>query len=234
MGKVYLSGVGSYYEPRPSNPTPLELAIHRFEQLANQHYQTGLEKMDGKAKLKHGRDLQHLQRERIRISTQAALQQDLDSYRADNKQKNISELANEPHHPTVTLSRHLTAVAEPKPSLDHDAHHIVMGKGRWLASQMMRARLNLHLNGIGINDPINGVWLPRDKASKGHWATPNSPAHKEIHRYNYESWISTRLGGPALPESSVRNRLRDIKHVLTFGGYPAKIVEKKDAQWTGE
>lgn len=234
MKKAPLPSVANSYEPRPSNPTPLELAIYRFEQLAKAHYLNGLNDMDEQAKFKHARDFEHLQRERIRLSTQAALQQDLDSYRSDNKQKSLTELANEPHHPTVRLSRNLTAVAEPRPSVDHDAHHIVMGKGRWLASQMMRARLNLHLHGIGINDPVNGVWLPRDKASAGHWATPNSPAHKDIHRYNYESWISSRLGGPALPESSVRGRLRDIKHALTFGGYPSKIVEKKDAQWTGE
>ena len=35
-------------------------------------------------------------------------------------------------------------------------------------------------------------------------------------------------------KSLVRNRLRDIKHVLTYGGYPSQIVEKKDAQWAGE
>lgn len=234
MSKAYLSGIGGYYEPRPSNPTALELAIHRFEQLANQHYQNGKQSMDAKAKQKHARDLQHLQRERIRISTQAALQQDLDTYRKENKQKSVVELAKEPHHPTNVLSKNLTAIAEPKPSQDHDAHHIVMGKGRWLKSEMMRARLSLHLHGIGVNDPINGVWLPRDRESKGHWATPNSPAHKEIHRYNYERWVSNKLGAPALPESSVRNRLRDIKHVLTYGGYPSQIVGKKDAQWVGE
>lgn len=65
-----------------------------------------------------------------------------------------------------------------------------------------------------------------------HWAAQNFPAHKDIRRYNYESWISSRLGGQALPESSVRGRLRDIKHTLTFDGCPSKIVEKKDAQWT--
>ncbi|GAB2908420.1 hypothetical protein GCM10027181_04500 [Rheinheimera gaetbuli] len=35
-------------------------------------------------------------------------------------------------------------------------------------------------------------------------------------------------------KSSVRNRLRDIKHVLTYGGCPSQILEKKDAQWAGE
>lgn len=227
--------------PRPSNPTALELAIHRFEEQAKayHHQKAALAKATGepgevaKARARLDRDWQHLQRERIRISTQAELQRGLDEYRADAKQKTTAELAKEPHHPTTVLARHLTAVGEPKPSLDHDPHHIIMGRGRWQSLEMMRVRLALHMHRIGINDPVNGVWLPRTKADKGHWATPASPAHKEIHRFNYETWIIRQLRAVATAQQ-FSNRLRDIKTKLRFGGYPSSIVEPKNPNWSGE
>lgn len=227
--------------PRPSNPTALELAIHRFEEQAKAyHYEkTKLAKATGqpseiaKARAKLDRDWQHLQRERIRISTQAQLQRSLEDYRAAAKQKTEEELLAEPHHPTTVLARHLTAVGEPKPSRDHDPHHIIAGKGRFRPRAMEQARLGLHLHGIGINDAINGVWLPRYKANKGHWATPESPAHREIHRHNYETWIWRLFGSNSLPETVVKQRLRVVKLKLRLGGYPSEIVQAKDSQWSG-
>lgn len=228
--------------PRPSEPSALELAIHRFEQEAKSyHYkQAQLAQAQGtqhelaakKAALQ--RDWEHLQRERIRLSTHAQLQEGLDKYREDAKNASPQALLKEPHHPTTVLARNLTAAAEPKPSLDHDPHHIVMGSGRWQKLQMMRARLALHIHGIGINDPINGVWLPRNKDDKGHWATPEAPAHKEIHRFNYETWIVRQFGMSRLSELQVRNRLHDVKLRLTYGNYPAMVMAPKDKNWDGE
>ncbi|MBP7546483.1 MAG: AHH domain-containing protein [Corallincola sp.] len=227
--------------PRPSNPTALELAIHRFEEQANAyHYEkTKLAKATGqpseiaKARAKLDRDWQHLQRERLRISTQAGLQRSLEDYRKASKQKTKDELQAEPHHPARVLARHLTAVGEPKPSRDHDPHHIIAGKGRFMPEAMEQARLGLHMHGIGINDAINGVWLPRSKADKGHWATPESPAHREIHRHNYEMWIWRLFGATLLPENVVRQRLRVVKLKLRLGGYPSEIVQPKDPQRSG-
>lgn len=228
--------------PRPSNPTALELAIHRFEEQAKTyHYEKAkLARSSGepaeiaKARAKLERDWQHLQRERIRISTQAELQKNLEDYRADAKSKTRQQLIDEPHHPTTVLARHLNAVGEPKPSPDHDPHHIIAGKGRFRPLDMQRARLGLHMHGIGINDAINGVWLPRYKADKGHWATPEAPAHREIHRYNYETWIWMQFGATLLSESVVRQRLRTVKQKLKQGGYPGQILQPKDTQWSGQ
>ena len=227
--------------PRPSNPTALELAIHRFEEKAKvYHYEkTKLAKATGqpseiaKARAKLDRDWQHLQRERIRISTQAELQKGLEQYRADAKQKTEQQLLAEPHHPTALLARNLAAVGEPKPSLDHSAHHIIVGRGRWRARLITRIRLSLHMHGIGINDPVNGVWLPRTKADRGHWATPFSPAHTEIHRFNYETWLITQFQAVGMSAERFSNRLRAIKGQLKNGGYPAQIVSPKDDQWSG-
>lgn len=229
-------------KPRPSNPTPLELAIHRFEHEARvyHHKKAQLASASGCAeqlaaqRTALDRDWQHLQRERIRISTQAELQAGLEDYRANAKEQTAAQLSKEPHHPTAQLVRNLTAIGEPKPSLDHDPHHIIMGKGRWRKRQMIRARMALHMHQIGINDPTNGVWLPRRKADKGHWASPSAPAHKEIHGYNYETWIWRRFAALPLNEARLRLRLRDTKYQLKNGGYASSIAAPKDTKWNGE
>ncbi|MBQ1783497.1 MAG: AHH domain-containing protein [Gammaproteobacteria bacterium] len=228
--------------PRPSNPTALELAIHRFEHQAKvYHYEkvklakaTGQPGEISKARAKLDRDWQHLQRERIRIATHAQLALDLENYRASAQEKTVAMLADEPHHPTRQLARNLTAVGEPKPSLDHDPHHIIMGKGRFLALRMMQVRLSLHLHNMGINDPINGVWLPRTRTDKGHWATPEAPAHKELHGFNYEAWIVRQFRDIKMSKQRFVNRLRDVKIKLQFGGHPADIVQPKNPSWSGE
>lgn len=226
--------------PRPSNPTPLELAIHRFEEQARAYHHKkaqlaatkGCAKEQAEVSKSLDRDLAHLQRERIRISTHAKLQLSLEEYRAKSKSATPRELATEAHHPAAILAKNLTAVAEPKPSPVHDPHHIILGTGRWLSDEMAKARMALHIHGIGINDPINGVWLPRTKQDKGHWATPDSPAHKEIHRFNYERWLTRLFGGSLMAEMAMINRLRNVKSMLKFGGYPPEILLPKSTNRT--
>nr|WP_257575291.1 AHH domain-containing protein [Vibrio parahaemolyticus] len=47
---------------------------------------------------------------------------------------------------------------------------------------------------IGINAPQNGVWLMNyAKNVDLNWESPDSPAHRSIHTYNYESWIASKF-----------------------------------------
>ncbi|MGR5271334.1 AHH domain-containing protein [Vibrio alginolyticus] len=217
---------------RPSNPTPLELAIYNFEKLALA-YNKNLNSKNKQSTERLKRDWEHLQRERLRISIQAELQKELEHYREQSRNTDPEILAEQPHHPTRTLARNLTAIAEPKPSPDHDPHHIVMGKGRWRAYDMMKTRLALHAVGIGINDPTNGVWLPRRKSDKGHWATPKAPAHKDIHRFNYETWIVTAIGTHIQDAHTIKNKLRHVKVSIKNGTHPPQILKSKDPSWNG-
>ncbi|MCX2842461.1 hypothetical protein OQJ59_12600 [Microbulbifer thermotolerans] len=74
----------------------------------------------------------------------ADLQAKLGSYRKACKTKSSGQLLKEKNHPTDDLAKHLTAIAESKPSRNHDAHHIIMGKDRWQKQKLMISRLNLH------------------------------------------------------------------------------------------
>lgn len=232
MKKVILSKSPIQSIPaRPSNPTPLELAINRFQREAVRVRQNLQQepKPDGMALKKIKEDLAFLDRELIRISTQSSLQSNLSEYREGNKQKKSHELVREPHHPTKQLVSHLYAVAEPQPSKNHHPHHIVMGKGN---ARMMRTRLQMHLYGIGINDPVNGIWLPRSTAFEGHFTTPKAPPHSRIHSHNYQTWISDSLVNIRKSETQFVNKLRIIKLDIKNGTHPAKILEKKDINWS--
>lgn len=224
----------------PKFASPLEMAIFNFEQQAKQHHKLKVKDINNLSvtesanfQKKLESDLEHLQRERDRLTLLASLQAQVESYREKNLKAPPTQLLEEEHHPTEKLAEHLRAVGEPKPSDRHDAHHIIPGKGRWRQKPLITARLNLHLHGVGINDPFNGVWLPRNKADRGHWATPKAPAHKEIHRFNYETWIVSKFANSTLPKSAFLANLRGVKQVLKYGGFPDKIVAPKDANWSG-
>lgn len=226
----------------PVAPNPLEYAIYELEQKAKAYHDKlarnapADETPEQKLAREQSRqkDWNHLQEQRRKIEVLADLQDKLDNYREENKSKSRSDLNKENHHTkrNKVLMDHLTAICEPKPSKNHDAHHIIPGKGQYQQARIRRARLNLHLHGIGINDPINGVWLPRTKADKGHWATPKAPAHGEIHRFNYETWIADLISLPGLSELTLTSRLREVKTMLRDGGYPDQIVMPKDTEWT--
>ncbi|MGF1725667.1 hypothetical protein [Photobacterium nomapromontoriensis] len=95
-----------------------------------------------------------------------------------------------------------------------------------LSVSLMRARLQMHIYGLGINDPLNGVWLPRSKAYEGHFTTPKAPPHSRIHRYNYEMWVGQLA--QVRDKKLFVDRLRIIKMKLNHGTHPDKILEKKD------
>jgi hypothetical protein len=84
--------------------------------------------------------------------------------------------------------------------------------------------------GIRINDSKNGVWLHPDKC--GHWATPDSPIHNPLHGYNYETWVIGRLQLTLSNEEFERN-LKGLKSALKTDTWPKKILEPKDANWSG-
>ena len=94
--------------------------------------------------------------------------------------------------------------------------------------------MTLHTFCIGINDPLNGVWLRNHPKNESYdWATPSSPSHSSIHRHNYEQWIGTQLGVRNITEQQFLAKLRIIKVQLKTGTHPSKVLEKKDTTWSG-
>ncbi|BCL73842.1 hypothetical protein TUMSATVNIG1_58280 (plasmid) [Vibrio nigripulchritudo] len=219
---------------RPKNPSGLEMAIYRFQVDAYKHYHK-IKNLNNSSPedIKEAKEtVDHLNRERTKINAHAKLQEqllaDLEEYRDNNKDKARTELAQEKHHPTDRLVSNLYAIAEPKPSPNHAAHHIVMGNGQVRA--MINARLQMFMYGIGINDSINGIWLPRSTAYKGHYTTPKAPIHSRIHGQNYQRWVG-KLADIRNNESAFKAKLVSIKTQLKDGSHPPEILKKKDPSW---
>ncbi|WP_104401811.1 AHH domain-containing protein [Vibrio penaeicida] len=230
---------------RPANPSAAELALDRYDMLVRDFYikyKSNKAPKAPKAQVKRmleaeQRDLKFLKMKRTQLIAHAKvaeMEAELRDYVEGNQSKKLKELSEEEHHPTQKLARNLTAAGEPKPTINHEAHHIVPGKGRFKQAAIEGARIELHMHQIGINDPRNGVWMMNFKKNLDlNWADPKSPAHRSIHRYNYESWIGRVFLTGGMTKQMVLARLKWIKMSLKDGKYPSKITEKKDVSWNG-
>lgn len=184
--------------------SPLEAAIHRYENMAKRHYDLINAKgaLDEK-KCKEREDaLACLKAERIKLDSIASIQGQLQEYRergldatrGDVKErvKAVRTLRSEKHHPTEVLEKYMFAEGQVKPSRLHTAHHIVPGAGK-LKELTARTRAHLHSHGIRINDPANGVYLLNKDEYAPHWSMPNSRGHLKYHTHDYERWVSNKV-----------------------------------------
>ena len=225
-----------YPQPiRPSNPSALEMAIYNFELKAKKHYDAKLKNSSDKAQVaKMQRDFEHLQKEKQRMIAAATARDILNEYREYTNAATSEELEQEEHHPSNKLANYLAAAGEPKPTPDHEAHHIVPGKGRYKQSDILAARLTLHAWNIGINDPRNGVWLINFKKNNpDDWATSESVPHRNLHRHNYEKWVGETLR-VSLSQRDTENKLRMLKFKIQTNTMPPSVMAPKDATWNGK
>lgn len=228
----------------PNSPTkaatPLTLAIEEYLKKANEYHSDAIalpsatpEEKD-RLHMEWKQAKEYLDRLRMKIDTLAAMEDGLAKYRLElgiyDSEERLQLMRKEKHHPTTTLRKNLIADADPPPTAKHVAHHIIMGKGRWRKREMTRVRLRLFECNVRINDPRNGVWLHPDMAD--HWATPNSPIHDPLHGFNYETWVIAHMK-LTLPDAMYLSELKKLKSKLKHGGYPSKILEPKDASWSG-
>ncbi len=70
------------------------------------------------------------------MAIQSQLQSELEEYRDQRSLSNRAELRREKHHPTKVLARNLTAVGEPKPTVEHHPIILFLGKGNIKTSRL--------------------------------------------------------------------------------------------------
>lgn len=190
--------------PHSHELSPFERMLERYSEMAESYYaaerDTGLTQEQRQSAL--GKAKAHLERERGHLQVMADVQGQLAAYRAKGKEATegsgkqrmeaISLLSAEEHHPTETLEKFMRAEGVPKPSPEHTAHHIVPGKGK-LPVVNNQTRMHLHIHGIRINDPANGVYLVAKDAATPHWSMPASRGHLTYHTHEYERWVSQKV-----------------------------------------
>lgn len=213
----------------------LDQSIDRYDQIARQYFNTQSAIENAPPDVREARQKQlsiiqaHLENQRVNATVLANIQSKLDAYREEGRQatqgtradsrRKRAALEAEPHHPPGVLEKMLKAACRPKPSHRHSAHHIVPGKGR--LSRTYEARVRMHLFGVRINDPDNGVWLPMAIADTPNWAMPESKAHKQYHTDFYEENVTERVFH-ARDEKQIRLQLQLIGKALEQNKFPYK------------
>lgn len=173
--------------------------------------------------------LNHLSQEKAHVDNFAQITQRLEEYYGfvDSPQY---DLLTDDQHKSSRLGENMRAVGRPKPTDRYDAHAIVSG-GHTQAAQ---ARLKLVKASVGVDEPVNGAWLPRsgkDSFKSNCWATPGAVPHSRTHRNTYYTWVTRQLlplrGSPGISEQNlVREKLRIIGERLESGDIPQNILDE--------
>jgi A nuclease family of the HNH/ENDO VII superfamily with conserved AHH len=93
-----------------------------------------------------------------------------------------------------------------------DAHHIVAQEAKYA----QKSREILQKFGIGIDEAVNGVFLPSNKSSPN---PSGSAVHGPLHRKEYYNAVEEALK-KASSKDEVVNILKGIRQSLESGGYP--------------
>ncbi|WP_193164108.1 AHH domain-containing protein [Microbulbifer hainanensis] len=224
---------GQRITPHVWELSPLDLSIQQYDnRCKNYHYkkrkaagETEEQRNKRLADLKEAKALLDLERRRIMCMT--SVQAQLQAYRDEHKCiedefERVDAYASEKHHPTGVLEDNLRLAGRAQPSNRYTAHHVVEGKGKLPITA--DARLLLFMNDIRINDPDNGVWMPRDENDRGHWAMPKATPHSRIHTHEYERWVHGEIIN-LNSEQEIRGKLTIIRAHLKNGTQPERVTK---------
>ncbi|WP_370978596.1 AHH domain-containing protein [Agaribacterium sp. ZY112] len=232
---------GKRVTPEVWELSPLDLSIEQYEnRCKNYHYkkrrvsgETPEERDHRLGEMKKAKALLDLERGRIMslLSVEGQLKQYRDEYKSiEDDFDRIEAYDAEDHHPTKVLENNLRLAGRAQPSPRFTAHHIVEGQGKLEITK--DARLLLATHDIRINDPDNGVWMPRTDDDRGHWSMPNATPHSRIHTHNYERWVHGQIIN-LHSENEIRDKLTLIRVHLKNGTQPEKVTAKPDKEWNG-
>jgi RHS repeat-associated protein len=117
------------------------------------------------------------------------------------------------------LGKNLENAGQPKQGTNDDAHHIVMSNST--DKDMKKLQAYMKKNDIDINDPRNGIWLPRKVANRGKDGDTRT-AHKGqgLHSKAYKKYVYNKLMAGSPPPPSKREflaRLAAVKKELAQG-----------------
>lgn len=172
------------------------------------------------------------------IKSITKLQIQLEKYQAEAFHIESEKLMVEPAD-SEKLGKNMRASGKPKPNYRWDAHHIISG-GHTEAAAL---RAVIALLKLRIDDPNNGVWLPKRTADTGENPYPRAVPHSRIHRQNYYDWLNESLlhirdldtltTTLNVIESMLLSAEFPKKVMLTKGDKRASLAEYQDPFWDG-
>lgn len=160
----------------------------------------------------------YIRHEISHIKSIAKLQTQLDKYQSEASSLDAEELMNE-EASSAKLGKNMRASGKPKPNYRWDAHHIVSGSHNEAAA----LRGIIALLKLRIDDPNNGVWLPRRTADTGQNPYPRAVPHSRIHRQNYYDWLNESLLH-IRDLSTFITTLNVIENMLLTANFPKKVM----------
>jgi RHS repeat-associated protein len=122
----------------------------------------------------------------------------------------VDELGMDCSKDALKLRANMLAAGHTEPGFDNAAHHIVMSNSR--DKRMQDVRKKMENFGIDINSPENGIFLPKNSATKLASGS-NLPAHSKIHTNAYKQNVYDNLINTKSPEEFLEN-LAKIKSGL--------------------
>jgi RHS repeat-associated protein len=146
----------------------------------------------------------------------------IDLYRYSNDPANeIDPFGLSTSSDSKILGNNLTASGEPptNPGAE-DAHHIVMSNSSNTGMQELRDTMANYNPPIDINDPRNGVWLPRDAAARDNGDPRTLHKGDGVHSDDYKESVHAELmaGNPKPPSRrTFLARLQKLKNALNSG-----------------
>ncbi|MBB3062810.1 AHH domain-containing protein [Microbulbifer rhizosphaerae] len=208
--------------PLAHEMSPLERGIMEYQLQVEQYHKDKAKvcSSDGE-RFANGEELakrrEFLDSRRRDLVTQAKVQAGLDKYRKNARQEDNEWIYDEEHHPTGLLVQFMESEGDVKPANNCEAHHIIPGRG-WRTVYQVEARLKLHDCNIGVNDPINGVWLPAKIEDIPHFMLSLKRAlpHGPLHTKQYEAWTNSQMQG-AHDETTARMALSNMRRMLLNG-----------------
>ncbi|WP_339074472.1 AHH domain-containing protein [Teredinibacter turnerae] len=106
---------------------------------------------------------------------------------------------------STILGNHLRADGQARHGANWEAHHIVCSRHASHGS----ARLKMFAY-VGINDPLNGCWLPKKNEDAKGTVLPNAVGHGYLQTNKYAAWVGRTLR-MANGERDILNALQSIR-----------------------
>ncbi|GAB2198864.1 AHH domain-containing protein [Sessilibacter sp. MAH4] len=150
-----------------------------------------------------------------RLTAMFDLEEKLLKYRLDNSGSNqdIVKLKRQEalkKNNSTMLAKFMYSIGKVRPpSGEWEAHHIICSKH----ASHLRSKLRLFKNGMGINDPSNGCWLPVDHKSAKGSLYPSAVGHKYLHTKKYAEHVLETVG-PARNKSAMSQSLKKLEKQL--------------------